>query len=80
MQYKHVVPPVHIRFDCRFDVEKNWEQVCAAVVEAEGRGFIVTPTTVLNPITGFIEGWYLHGWERPPAVTIYDACHPAYGQ
>jgi len=66
-----LIPKITMRFDPRFTLEQNWEQVVLNVKECQERGLLVTPLTVFDS-EGKIIGWYLHGWVTPPAKLLWS--------
>lgn len=59
---------VTIRRDLRFTLQEDWEKnIIPNVEEAQKRGVLVTPLTVLGD--NGVAGWFLHGWvDKPPRI------------
>lgn len=65
------MPEISVRFDPRFSLEENWDQVVLNIKECQERGVLVTPLTVFSD-EGKIIGWYLHGWAAPPSRLLWS--------
>ncbi len=61
-----------VKRDYRFSLEENWE-INVKPNLSEG----VTALAIIDPDSGEIVGWKLHGWEPPPRTIIYVTSTPS---